>query len=68
MHPSQFLKLQLKQGDYIWITNERGERFGGIYQGQYNSGNQTFKFQNGSNGQTETAEIQKLQGLTRGVK
>jgi len=66
MHISQFLDLELEPGDYIWIKNERGERFGGTYLGYYNSGDQTFKFQNGSNGQTETIEIQKLQFLDKG--
>ena len=27
MHISEFIKLDLKVGDYIWIMNEKGEGF-----------------------------------------
>lgn len=65
MHISKFIDLNLMPGDYILIINEKGERFGGTYLGQYNSLNHTFKFQNNSNGQTETIEVHNLQMLTK---
>jgi hypothetical protein len=66
MHIAAFKKLELEIGDYIWIMNERGEGYWGNYAGEYNPSNQTFKFKNHSNGQTETIEIQNLQKLQKG--
>ena len=63
MHIADFLKLELKYFDYIWIMNEKGEGFYGNYLGTADSSNQSFKFQNHSNGQTQIIEVGKLQML-----
>ncbi|CAA9202037.1 hypothetical protein FLACOL7796_04060 [Flavobacterium collinsii] len=39
-----FLRLNLKQGELIYLMNEKGEDFTGIYEGEYNSSNETFRF------------------------
>ena len=63
MHITDFIKLDLKHGDYIWIMNEKGEGFWGNFDGSFDSSKQTFRFRNHSNGQTQTVEIAKLQRL-----
>jgi len=63
MNIFDFIKLDLKQGDYIWIMNEKGEGFHGNYDGNFNQSKQTFQFRNHSNGQIQTIEIDKLQRL-----
>lgn len=63
MHLNDFIKLDLKIGDYIWIMNEKGEGFPGNYHGNFDPSKQTFQFRNHSNGQTQTIEIVKLQRL-----
>lgn len=63
MHINDFIKLDLKIGDYIWIMNEKGEGFQGNYNGNFDPSRQTFQFRNHSNGQTQTIEIIKLQRL-----
>jgi hypothetical protein len=63
MHINDFLKLDLKTNDYIWIMNEKGEGFWGNYNGGYDATKQTFQFRNHSNGKTQTIEIMKLQRL-----
>lgn len=60
-----FIKLNLKQGELISLMNEKGEVFIGIYENDYNSSNETFRFSNYSNGQTETIYIERLQDLRR---
>ena len=63
MHLNDFIKLDLKIGNYIWIMNEKGEGFPGNFNGSFDPAKQTFKFRNHSNGQTQTIEIAKLQIL-----
>ena len=63
MHINDFIKLDLKLGDYIWIMNKNGEGFPGNFDGSFDSSKQTFKFRNHSNGQTQIIEISKLQRL-----
>lgn len=63
MHINQFIKLDLKLGDYIWIMNEKGEGFPGNFDGSFDASKQTFKFRNHSNGKTQIIEIAKLQRL-----
>lgn len=63
MHINDFIKLDLKIGDYIWIMNEKGEGFPGNYAGNFDPSKQTFQFRNHSNGKTQTIEINKLQRL-----
>lgn len=58
-----FLEIDLKIGDYIWIMNEKGEGFHGNYGGNYNPAIQTFQFRNHSNGKLQTIDIIKLQRL-----
>ena len=60
-----FLKLNLKQGELIYLMNKKGEGFTGVYENEYNSSNETFRFSNYSNGQTETVYIERLQDLRR---
>lgn len=60
-----FLNLDLKQGELIQIMNEKGEVFIGIFENEYNSSNETFRFSNFSNGQTEIVYIDRLQDLRR---
>ncbi len=61
-----FITLNLKQGELIYLMNDKGEYFTGIYENEYNSSLETFRFSNHSNGQTETIYIDKLQDLRRG--
>jgi hypothetical protein len=63
MHINDFIKLELKIGDYIWIMNEDGEGYNGNYIGNFDPPKQTFQFRNHSNGQTQTIEINKVQRL-----
>lgn len=63
MHINDFIKLDLKIEDYIWIMNEKGEGFPGNYSGNFDPSRQTFQFRNHSNGKTQTIEIIKLQRL-----
>ncbi len=63
MYILEFIKLNLQIGDFIWLMNEKGEGFTGNYAGSFNESNQTFQFNNHSNGKTQTIEIQKLQRL-----
>ncbi len=60
-----FNKLKLRQGEMISLMNEGGEVFSGTYENEYDSGNETFRFSNFSNGQTETVYILRLQDLRR---
>lgn len=60
-----FIKLNLKQGEYISLMNEKGEVYSGTYENDYNSSNETFRFSNHSNGQIETIYIESLQDLRR---
>lgn len=60
-----FVKLNLKQGEFIFLINEKGEGYSGTYENEYNSSNETFRFSNHSNGQTETINIERLQDLRR---
>ena len=60
-----FIKLDLKFGELIYLVNEKGEGYTGIYENDYNSSNETFKFNNYSNGKIETIFIEKLQDLRR---
>ena len=63
MHINDFIKLDLKIGDYIWIMNENGEGFPDNFNGNFDPSKQTFQFRNHSNGQTETIKINMLQRL-----
>lgn len=63
MHINDFIKLDLKIGDYIWIMTEKGEGYPGNYNGNFDPSKQSFQFRNHSNGQTQTVEIKKLQSL-----
>lgn len=65
MNPYTFTELQLTNGELIYLINEKGKGFSGIYEGEYDNTNETFKFSNSSNGITETIYIQKLQLLQR---
>ena len=60
-----FKQLQLKQGDYIYLMTEKGEGFYGSYENDYNNSNESFVFNNHSNGQTEVILIEKLQDLRK---
>jgi len=42
MHINDFIKLDLKIGDYIWIMNEMGEGFPGNYSGYLTRQNKLF--------------------------
>lgn len=63
MNLNDFIKLNLKIGDFIWIIDEKGEGFRGNFNGSFDAAKHTFKFINHSNGQTQTIEINKLQRL-----
>jgi hypothetical protein len=63
MHINDFIKLDLKIGDYIWMMNESGEGIPGNYDGNFNQSNSTFQFRNHSNGKTQVINIEKLQRL-----
>jgi hypothetical protein len=60
-----FIKLNLKQGDLIFLINEKGEGFTGSYENDYDSSYETFKFNNYSNGKIITIYIDLLQDLRR---
>ena len=59
-----FKELKLKNGDLIYIQNEKGEGITGVFE-DYNSSQETFKFQNYSNGKNEIIQIEKLQSISR---
>lgn len=63
MHLNDFLKLNLKLSDYIWIQNEKGNGFNGNYAGYFDLNEQTFRFRNHSTGATDLVEIKKLQRI-----
>lgn len=65
MNPYTFRELELTDGEFIYLINERGEGFSGVYEGEYDNANETFKFYNSSNGITETIYIEMLQLLQR---
>lgn len=65
MNTYSYQKLNLKYGDLIYIVNEKGEGITGTFENNYNSNQETFNFQNFSNGQNEIVEIQKLQSIRR---
>ena len=65
MSPITFRELKLKQGEMIYLVNEKGEGYSGLYENGYDNSNETFRFSNYSNGQTETIQIEKLQFLKR---
>ncbi|AFU69424.1 hypothetical protein P700755_002683 [Psychroflexus torquis ATCC 700755] len=60
-----FKELKLKAGDIIYMQNENGEGITGIFE-DYNSSQETFRFQNYSNGKNEIIQIEKLQSISRG--
>jgi hypothetical protein len=60
-----FRELKLKYGELIYIVNEKGEGISGLYEDEYNPSNETFRFSNYSNGQTQIIEINKLQFIKR---
>ncbi|WP_445749559.1 hypothetical protein [Polaribacter sp.] len=60
-----FKELKLKYGELIYIQNEKGEGITGVFENHYNSSQETFRFQNNSNGQNEIIEIEKLQLIRR---
>ena len=64
MNKNEFVKFELNCGDSIWIVNKKGEGFPGNYDGNFNSVNETFRFKNHSNGQTQIVAIKSLQRLT----
>lgn len=60
-----FIELELKYGELITLQHERGEGFSGVYKAEYDNTNETFKFENSSNGIIETIYIKNLQFLQR---
>ncbi len=60
-----FIKLNLRQGELIYLMNEKGEGIYGTYENEYDSSNDTFKFSNHSNGQIQIIYINQLQDLRR---
>lgn len=65
MNSQKFLTLNLKYGDQIYLVNDKGERFNGTYEDEYNSSNNSFKFLNFSNGQIEMIYLDNLHDLDR---
>ncbi|MBT2620303.1 hypothetical protein [Chryseobacterium sp. ISL-6] len=65
MNPYTFRELELTYGEFIYLINEGGEGLSGVYEGEYDNTNETFKFNNSSNGISETIYIEKLQLLKR---
>ncbi len=63
MNPFTFRELELKYGDSIFLIDEKGEGFSGMYEGEYDNSTETFKFNNSSKGITETIYIENLQHL-----
>ncbi len=63
MFIQRFLELDLKNGEYICIMNEKGECTNGNYRNGFDNNNKSFKFQNHSNGKTDIIFIEKLQRL-----
>ncbi len=41
-----FITLNLNQGEYISLMNEKGEVYTGTYENEYNPSNETFRFCN----------------------
>jgi len=60
-----FEDLKLATDEYIWLMNESGEGFFGLFKGNYHEKNQTFNFLNHSNGKVELINIASLQRLQR---
>lgn len=61
MDINSFKELKLKNGDVIYIQNEKGEEITGMFENDYNSSQETFSFQNYSNGKNEVIRIENLQ-------
>ena len=59
MYSDLFKSLDV--GDYIYISNEKGEGISGTFEGEYDSNKNTFKFSNHSNGKMEVIRIEILQ-------
>jgi len=62
---NKFHALDLKIGDVIYIQNEKGEGITGTFQNEYNSSNETFKFDNHSSGNMEVLKIESLQQIKK---
>ncbi len=65
MSAYQLRELNLKPGEMIYIVNEKGEGISGVYENNYCSSNETFKFSNHSNGKTEIINANNLQFIKR---
>lgn len=63
MNLAVFLEFKLKFGDNIYIIDEKGEGWKGLYQNGYNPYKHTFTFHNFSKGKPQTVEVLKLQRL-----
>jgi hypothetical protein len=61
----EFNKLKLRIGEVIYLQNAKGEGITGTYQNEFNSSNNTFRFDNHSNGKSELIKIETLQLLKR---
>lgn len=65
MNSYKFKELKLNYGEIMYIVNENGEGITGIFEDEYDSSKETFRFQNHSNGQNEILKIDKLQEIRR---
>lgn len=63
MSVATFFELNLKFGDTIFIIDEKGEGWPGIYQNGYDHGKHTFNFHNFSKGCPQKIEVLKIQRL-----
>ena len=63
MNIATFLELKLKFGDNIYIVDEKGEGWVGVFQNGYDYRKNTFNFHNFSKGKAQTIEVSKLQRL-----
>jgi hypothetical protein len=64
MNQSYFFENKFSIDELIWIMNEKGEGFSGLFKG-YTNNNFDFLFLNYSNGKLQTIRIEKLQRAER---
>jgi hypothetical protein len=64
MDKYNFLKLEIIIDELIWIQDEKGEGFSGLFK-EHDSIIKEFSFLNYSNGKIEKREIEKMQRIER---
>jgi len=61
----EFKILKIQYGDTISIANERGEVLQGRFEDNFDDANETFLFNNFSNGRTETIYLKNINYINK---